>query len=185
MIDRKHNAKSCWLIGSTAIMLVLFFRGQHLLGQSTGILYATIVFAIALIGYRNLYVQAPSSIVIVLYSIFATVSVAIMFSPATFSPDVQRFIDKQATDRNVRAELTTLIGANTDYTDIVIETKHLKVVFVSISGTVPSRPAIDQLLADLSRLEFVRYCSLRGRVIARDTGVVHEFSHNDFNIDTS
>ncbi|WP_186775070.1 hypothetical protein [Allorhodopirellula solitaria] len=109
---------------------------------------------------------------------------AIMFTPATFSPDVQHFINKYKNDRTARRELATLLEENADYRDIRFETEQLKVVFVSIRGTVPNGGVIDSLLADLSRLDFVRYCSLDGRLTARDTGAVHEFSDDHLHFDT-
>ncbi|TWT56406.1 hypothetical protein CA85_42190 [Allorhodopirellula solitaria] len=184
MTDRKRNAKLGWWISSVAITCVLLLRGHYLLGPSVGITFAFMTLAIAVIGYRYLCIQTPTRTGVVMFSIFAMTCTAIMFTPATFSPDVQHFINKYKNDRTARRELATLLEENADYRDIRFETEQLKVVFVSIRGTVPNGGVIDSLLADLSRLDFVRYCSLDGRLTARDTGAVHEFSDDHLHFDT-
>ena len=183
MTERKHNARLIWWISAAAVVGVLFLRGHYLLGPFVGVVFAIMTLSIAVIGYRNLCLQTPTRSAVALFSVFAIACTAIMFTPASFSPDVQHSINKYRDDRNAQTELAALLGANQDYRDIRIETEQLKVVFVSVRGTVSDSGVIARLLTELSRLEFVRYRSLHGRVIARDTGAIHEFSNDDLQFD--
>lgn len=184
MTDRNRNVTFWWWGISAAVVCAVFFRGNYLLGASTGITFAIISFGIAAIGYRNLIAMRPSRIVVVFYSLFAISCFIVMFTPSSFSPTLQHFINKQAADRTARAEIAALIRGDAEYRDIRIEVQQLKAVFVSIKGTVPHRGAVDRLIADLSQLDFTRYCSLHGLITIRDTGEVREFTNGDLSRDT-
>lgn len=70
-------------------------------------------------------------------------------------------------------------SANSDYRDIRIDTDQLKVVVVSLRGSVPDAEVIDRLLVDLSRSDFVRYCSLHGRCLPTTPGELMRDIHSD------
>lgn len=179
MNDRNRNARLWWLGVSAFVICVLFFRGNYLLGTSTAVAFAFISLAIATIGYRNLIAQRTSRAGIVVYSVFSICCVAVMVSPASFSPTLQHFIDKQAAERTARNQISALIRDNAEYRDIRIETEQLKAVFVSIEGSVPDRLTADRLVADLSRMDFTEYCILHGKIAIRDSGEIREFTDDD------
>lgn len=184
MNERNRNVKAWWWSISAVLICVLFFRGNHLLGASTGITFAFISLAIATIGYRNLVAQAPSRTGMMVYSLFAISCLAVMLAPSSFSPTLQHFIDKQAADRTARSEIAALVRDNAEYRDLKIETKQLKVVFVSIKGKVQDRDTVDRLIADLSQLDFTRHCSLRGQITIQGTGEVRKLTNDDLARDT-
>lgn len=91
--------------------------------------------------------------------------------PAAVSPDLQVFIDKQATDRAVRRELAVVFATDPAYADLVVSTTHLKTVLVTVHGSVSSRPDWVRLRARLAaECPAVQQCGLHWDVRVRDTG---------------
>lgn len=101
----------------------------------------------------------------------ALLATFMMAYPAYFNPDIRYFIVKQATDRKVRAELAVVFASDPAFRDLSISSVHLKVVNISVQGSLRNR-------ADLDRLRFrmimecpaLEDCSLGWDVTLRDSG---------------
>src|SRR4051812_44469664 len=94
-----------------------------------------------------------------------------MAFPASLNPDVQVFIDKQATDRTARAELAAVFGSDPAFGGLSVSSIHLKVVNVTVQGSLATRVDLDRLQSRI-----VAECpTLGGRflhwdVLLRDSG---------------
>jgi hypothetical protein len=125
---------------------IAFLRGNYLFGPGCGVAYVAITAGVLWIFARSFTrTEKPS---LVRAAVVAALSVPVGFAmgyPASINDDVQIVIDEQATDRAVRAELAAVFASDPAFGDLSTSTAHLKVVNVTIHGTLSSR-------ADLSRL---------------------------------
>src|SRR5687767_7837098 len=94
---------------SVALIAIAFLRGNYLLGIEFGVMYAVIGFGVSWYLARSLVLTEKPSLIRAAAIVVLSLPLAIvMADPAAINPDVQVFIDKQATDRAARRELRAL-----------------------------------------------------------------------------
>src|SRR5437764_2100047 len=123
-----------------AVVVAAYLRGDYLLGWDCGLVYAGIAAGLLSLLARSLVLtERPSPL---RAAAIAALSLPLPYAlayPASINPGVQHFIDKQATDRAARAELAAVFASDPAYRDLSVSTVHVKVVNVTIRGSLPSR----------------------------------------------
>jgi hypothetical protein len=127
-------------IASVATIFAAFLRGNYLLGVGAGIAYMFVV-----LGLILLVASARSRRMVSVYLVLALIAISILANPAWFNHDLQHFINDQATDRNVRADLYRLFDSDPAFQQLSVSTLHLKVVNFTIHGTLPTKSDFDRL----------------------------------------
>ena len=93
-----------------------------------------------------------------------------MAFPATVNSDIHHFIDKQATDRAARTELKQVFKSDPGFAELSISTRHVKVVNVFISGSLPSHIDLKRLRDRITEeCQALRLCPLHWDLKLRDT----------------
>lgn len=173
MRPNKHipYASYCLALVAIAVVVCAFLRGNYLLGRMGGITYALVVGGLAV-----LFAQAfrrtgkVARIQMIAYAILAAPIGYVLAFPASINPDVQHFIDDQATDRKVRAELKCVFNADPAFDDLSVSTAHAKVVNVTIHGAVPTRNDLQRLRTQIAhKCPALNLCALHWNVRQRDT----------------
>ncbi|HEY1189355.1 MAG TPA: hypothetical protein VGE74_17005 [Gemmata sp.] len=155
-----------------AAVVAAFLRGHHLLGVGCGVGYAATSVALAGLAARS---RTPTGRVsaarVVFLALFALPVGYAMAFPASLNPDVQVFIDKQATDRRAREELAAVFGPAPVYRDLSVSSAHLKVVNITVAGSVGTRADLERLRSRIvAECPALRMCFLHWDVSLRDTG---------------
>ncbi len=156
---------------SIALLIVGFLRGNYLLGLGGGIAYVLVV-----AGLLWLFVESfrrKGTVAIIQKSVVALLAIPIGFAlafPASINPDVQHVVNKQTTDRNVRGELKRVFDSDSAFEDLSISTTHLKVVNVTIRGSLPTRDDMKRLHESLvSDCPTLKLCPLHWDIHLRET----------------
>jgi hypothetical protein len=162
------------LFAATAVGAVVaaFLRGNYLLGVGCGVVYAAIAIALVWLLARSRTtagrVSVPRATLVALFAL--PVGYAMAF-PASINPDVQVFIDKQATDRRARAELAIVFASDPAYSGLSVSSVHLKVVNLTIQGSLSTRADLDRLRSRIGgECPALGECFLHWDVTLRDTG---------------
>jgi hypothetical protein len=164
-------ARALFAAAGVAAVVVAFVRGDYLLGLECGVVYAAIALALLWLLMRS---RTPAGRVSVVRAGFVVafalpVGYAMAF-PASLNPDVQVFIDKQATDRKARAELAAVFASDPVYRDLSVSSVHLKVVNVTVRGSLGARPDLDRLRSRIAgECPAFGECFLHWEVSLRDT----------------
>lgn len=143
----ERRAKVAVLLTFAAVLTtVAFLRGHYLLGVAGGLSYAVITACILWLFARYLtQARRPSPLqVVALFALSLPIGF-VLACPTSVSPDLQHFIDKQATDRAARRELAVVFASDPSYGDLSVSTTHLKVVNVTIRGSLSTRTDLDRL----------------------------------------
>ncbi len=167
-----------WLafgVGSIALVVVAFLRGNYLLGFATGVVYAIIAAGFAWLLYllaRAFTQMGIKALVAALFVILLAIPVGYVLTfPAAINPDIQYFIDDQATDRTVRAELKRVFKSDPAFSGLSISTIHVKVVNVTIHGRLPTRSDLERLRERiLTECPTLPRCPLHWDIQLRDSG---------------
>ena len=172
----RRVVRSCVAAG---LAIAAFARGKYLLGWDAGVVYAvvSIGFIVPLMraeqGPRPALWQRTFSV------ISAVVVGVVIFFPTLVISDVEIFVQKQATDRAVRADLQTLFTSNPQYSELSVTTQHLKTVVVMVFGTVENCDLIDNLAGDLKTVSQRQALAVvQWEVTCRDTNAT--ISSNDY-----
>ena len=167
-------------LGATMLCLALiaaaFLRGNHLLGFSVGIFYALVAGVFCWFCGQSYMREGRLTLTGMVAMAFILLVIGfVMAFPAAVNPDVQHFIDDQATDRTARAELKRVFGSDPAFRRLSISTIHLKVVNVTIYGALPSRRDLDRLRERvINECRTLKLCPLHWDVTLRDTNeVIH------------
>jgi hypothetical protein len=155
-----------------AVVMAAFLRGNYLLGLGCGIVYAAIALALLWLLARARTPAGDVSVArVVFVMLFALpVGYALAF-PASLNPAVQVFIDKQATDRRARAELAAVFASDAAYRDLSVSSVHLKVVNITVRGSMASRSDLQRLRSRIGgECPALGECFLHWDVVLRDTG---------------
>jgi hypothetical protein len=139
-----------WAIFGTAgaiICVAAYLRGNYLLGAGVGLVYVLITLGLLYLAARartpaGRWSAPEASLVAALAILLGYV----MAFPASLSPDLQHFIDKQAADRAARAELAAVFASDPAFKGLWVSSVHLKVINLTIHGPLPG-------WADLGRLQ--------------------------------
>jgi hypothetical protein len=138
-------------VGGT-LSAVAYVRGTYLLGPGWGLLYVAATLALLrLFVLSRRPARIPSPVRVAAVTALALALGIAMAWPTSINPDVQHFIDKQARDRAARVELDAVFTADPAYRDLWVSTVHLKVVNVTVRGSLGSRSDLDQLRARIIR----------------------------------
>jgi hypothetical protein len=154
-----------------ALMTVAFLRGNHLLGFDVGIAYVLVVAVLLWLLGESFRRKGVAAIIqmIAVTMIAILIGFALAF-PASINPDVQHFINKHTTDRSVRKELRHVFNSDSAFGDLSVSTTHLKVVNVTIHGSLPTRDEMkrlrERLITDCPTLKL---CPLHWDIRLRDT----------------
>lgn len=145
-IASRSIARALFATAGIAAIVVAFLRGNYLLGLGCGGLYAAIAAAIVWLFVRS---RTPVGGVSVVRAGFVAafalpVGYAMAF-PASLNPDMQVFIDKQATDRRARVELAAVFASDAAFRDLSVSSVHLKVVNITVHGSLGSRTDLERL----------------------------------------
>ncbi len=129
-----------------AAIVIAFFRGNYLLGVEYGIAYVFVTAGLIWLFLSTCKRNGRISIVrLACVTLFAIpVGYALAF-PASINRDVQIFIDKEATDRQARAELARVFASNVAYGDLSVSSNHLKVINITVRGQLETREELAQL----------------------------------------
>jgi hypothetical protein len=133
------------LLGALLSVLA-YLRGDYLFGFPVGIFYAVVAgLAVWLLVRLLVFAETPSFVGAVAVVAVSVVVGLVLAFPAAVNSDVQVAIDRQAEDRAARAELAAVFASDPAFSGLWASTTHLKVVNVTIHGSLPAR-------ADLNRL---------------------------------
>jgi hypothetical protein len=135
-----------------ALCVAVFFRGSYLLGTDCGVMYAAITLGIMLLLARS---RTP-----VRAAVVAALSLPAGFAmawPASINRDVQHFINLHAIDRAARTELAVVFASDPAYQHLSTSSVRLKVINVTIQGSLGTHSDLDQL-----RSRIVRECPALG-----------------------
>ncbi len=164
----RRGLKNCCLVGGFTI--AAFARGNYLLGQVAGIAYALVAFGISIFITSELSQRAtaPGHRT---FCITATVLVSLALSfPAFISSDIQISLEQHAVDRAARTELNLLFASDPRFADLHVSTNQLKVINVTISGSVENSEAFDLLHSRLlDRAEHFSDCILHWSILDRSS----------------
>jgi len=152
------------ITGSTTLIIVAFLRGNHLLGIETGAVYALVA-----TGILALLAQENSRWIVALIAMMSIPVAIVMAYPASFSPDLQHFIDKQATDRAVCESLYHVFDSDPAFADLSVSTVHLKVVNFTIHGALHTKADFERLRRLIVNDRLVRG-PLHWDILLLDTG---------------
>jgi len=138
------------LLFAVGFAIMIFARGAWLFGSSIGVVYAIVALFTAGLFGQALLNSADSGSQVVSRGVFLIFVSFVLTFPSIVNPQVQHFIDLQATDRRIRAELSKAIDADPAFRHVVIETQKRKCVCVEISGSVSSHDDYDRLRSQVS-----------------------------------
>ncbi len=147
-----RSTKNTWLFALFAATHagIAYARGLHLFGSSMATVYAVVsLLTTGLLGYALLN-RSESGSQAVSRSVFLIFVSIVLAVPTVFNPQVQHFIDLQATDRRIRSELHAVIQSEPVFASVTITTKKSKCVCVEISGSVLSQDDYDRLRSQVS-----------------------------------
>ncbi|MBX7104589.1 MAG: hypothetical protein K1X57_10945 [Gemmataceae bacterium] len=158
-------------LGVVAVVAA-FLRGSYLLGSGCGVVYAAIATSLMWMLARARTPAGSISVARVVFILLFALPVGYaMAFPASINPDVQVFIDKQATDRRARAELAAVFASDPAYRDLSVSSVHLKVVNITVHGSLGTRADLQRLRSQIAppcRAAGVGF--LHWDVSLRDTG---------------
>lgn len=148
-----------------------FLRGNYLFGLGRGIVYACLATALVWLIVRSLtstgHVSAVRTGLVVAFAL--PVAYAMAF-PASVSPGMQSSIDAHARDRQLRAELAAVFASDPAFRDLRVSSVHLKVINVTVAGSLGTRADLDRLRARIaSECPVLSSCVLHWDVSLRDT----------------
>lgn len=168
----RRIARLAFATVSLVLIAAAFLRGDHLLGFVNGLLYAGVAAGLLWFLAQSLILTEKPSLVRAAVIVALSIPLGfVLADPASINPDVQHFIDKQATDRAARAELAAVFASDPAYRSLSISTTHLKVVNVTIRGSLDDRPDLDRLRERLaSECPVTRRCPLHWDVMLRGRG---------------
>ena len=179
--NRTRLARAAISVLTIALMIIAFSRGNYLLGIQVGIAYVLVVAGLLWLLLESF--RRKGMVAVIQKSVLSLLAIPIGFAlafPASINPDVQHFVNKQATDRNVREELKRVFGSDSAFGDLSISTTHLKVVNVTICGSLPTRDHMKRLHESLvSDCPTLKLCPLHWDIRLHDTnewlkGLDHE-----------
>ncbi len=162
------------LFVAVAIVVVVgaYLRGEYLLGVGCGIAYAAITLALVWLVSQARTPAGRVSVIRVLFMMLFVLPVGYaMAFPASLNSDVQVFINKQATERRARAELAAVFASDPAYRDLSVSSVHLKVVNLTIRGSLGARADLERLRSRITaECPALVECFLHWEVTLRDTG---------------
>ncbi len=162
------------ITGSITLVVIAFLRGNYLLGIETGAAYALVA-----AGILALLTQENSRWIVALLAVLSVPVAIVMAYPAWFSPDLQHFIDKQATARAVRESLHQVFDSDPAFADLSVSTVHLKVVHFTIHGSLHTKADFERLRRLIVHNRLVRGCPFPMRLPAQLNGC-HQTSRSGF-----
>jgi hypothetical protein len=146
-----RSAARAFAAVGVVLVTVAFLRGNYLLGLDYGV--ACVVVTGGLLWFfarSSVLADKPSPVwAAVIAALSIPVGIVLAF-PAWINPDVQYFINDQATDRAARAELSAVFASDPAYRDLSISTVHLKGLNVTIHGSLTDRSDLDRLRARIA-----------------------------------
>jgi hypothetical protein len=159
-------------VAGGALCAVAYARGNYLLGPRCGVTYAAVALGLLWLLAGSRTPAGKLSLVRIAWVTARALPAAfVMAWPASINPDVQHFINKWAVDRAARAELATVFASDPAYRDLSVSTVHLKVVNVTVRGSLDTRRDLDRLRAQIIRdCPTVDRCVLHWDVTLRDSG---------------
>lgn len=152
---------------SIVLISISFLRGSYLLGLEFGLTYTGIAAGLLWLVARSLILSDRPQLV--RSAVIAAVSLPVGFAlafPAAINPDIRHFIDKQAIDRAARRELAAVFASDPSYRRLSISTRHLKVVNVTIHGSLNDHSDLDRLRHRIaSECPVLKQCPLHWEVM--------------------
>jgi hypothetical protein len=154
-----------------ALTVCAFLCGSYLLGSMGGITYTLVVGGLAFLFARSSRRSGKlARIQMVAVALLAAPIGYVLAFPASLNPDLQHFIDKQATDRSVRAELKSVLKSDPAFCELSISTAHAKIVNVTIHGALPTREDMQRLRKRIANeCPTLKLCALHWNVRQRGT----------------
>lgn len=158
-------------VAAMAMLIIAFLRGNFLLGLDGGTAYVVVVAGLLSLFVNSLRRQQRAARLqqMILALLVIPIGFVLAF-PAWINPEIQVFINKQSIDRNVRQELNRVFDSDPAFTELSVDTTHLKVVNVTISGSLPTNDDSKRLLKYLeSDCPTLKLCPLHWKVRLRDS----------------
>ncbi len=154
---------------SVVLIAMAYLRGNYLFGWGGGVAYMVITAGmLGLFARSFVLTDKPSLIRPLVVGLLSLPIGFAMASPASLNSDVQIVIDRQAVDREARAELAAVLGSDPAYSNLSVSTRQLKVLNVTIRGSLDYRREIDQLRSRIAvECPILRYCPLHWDVMLR------------------
>ncbi len=153
-------------IASVALCVAAFLRGNYLLGPGCGCAYAAVS-----LGFLFLLAGSRTAVRAAVVTVLSLAAGLVMAWPASINPDVQHGIDKQAVDRVARTELAAVFGSDEAYRDLAISSVHLKVVNITVRGSLGTRSDLYRLQSQIAaECPTLGTCVLHWEVTLRDSG---------------
>ncbi len=181
----KRRAKILFAGVGCGLCVIAYLRGDYLLGFDVAVAYVAVTIGLLWLFARSRKSDGSWSHgrmgIVVVFSLAAGL---LMAYPALFMSDLQHFIDKQAVDRAARAEFAAVFASDHAYRDLSISTSRLKMVNLSVSGSLPTRNDLYQLRSRMIKeCPTIRNCWLHWDITLRDTGQHIDSSDNLFDVD--
>jgi hypothetical protein len=158
---------------AAVIVMVAFWRGNHLLGISCGVSYALMALALIWLLARSLSLREGISVFRVALALLFAASVGFcMAFPASVNWRVQYAIERHAIDRSTRSELVALFGSDPAFRSLSVSTEHFKLVCITVHGSLATRADFDRLRTRIGDdCPTVGECILHWDIVLSDSGV--------------
>lgn len=156
-----------WGLAATVAVGIAFLRGSYFLGAEVGgcyaLLTAGVLWLLASWSRHDGEFHRKRAVLGVAFA--SPIAFALAF-PAVINSDVQHFIDLQATDRAVTAEIRRVLRSDPAYAGLSVSTERRKVINVTVRGQV-HRMADAGLLKNRVRSECptLDQCSLHWEIV--------------------
>lgn len=156
---------------SFALIALAFLRGNYLLGFGYGVAYAMLTAGLVWLLARSLtFSKKPSAGRAIAVTILSIPIAYVMAYPTLINSDFHFFIADQATDRAARAELWAIFTTDPAFANLSLSTTHLKVVNITIYGSLPKHADFERLRARIANeCQVVKGCPIHWSVTLRDT----------------
>lgn len=169
-IASRPIARAVFAVVVVSAIIGAFLRGNYLFGLGRGIVYACLASTLVWLLVRSRTstgrVSAVRTGLVVAFAL--PVAYAMAF-PASVSPGMQSFIDAQARDRQLRAELTAVFASDPAFRDLRVSSVHRKVINVTVWGSLGTRADLDRLRVRIaSECPVLSSCVLHWDVSLRD-----------------
>lgn len=163
------------LYGGIVVVFTIgvFLRGNYLSGFRAGVASALVSMAVVILALNAASQCTQSRWKLRFYIALAIfVGLAVSF-PSLINPKVRYGIEAHAADRSVQTELNSIFESDQRFDDLSTKSQHLKVVVVTVSGTIDNMDSFGDL-QDHVHLISERHplVLVRCQIVDRETGKV-------------
>lgn len=158
-------------LGTASVLCIAaFLRGNYLLGPWYASLYVVVTLGLLWLLFRSFtHTSRPSLARLSLVLVSCLLAGFAMAFPAAINPDMQVFIDHEASARTARAELAKVFAADLAFGDLSANSVVLRAVTITVQGSLAKRADFDRL-----RSRVVEECPALTRCFLRWEITIHD-----------